>query len=102
MYGERQRNAISSSNVNSDSQPTSIPSPFARIALVKTALSEVATHREQALRAYQKIVSDTLDVAEIFFTLDKWKSRNVIEVITWDKTKNLEELSRHQPICIKL
>jgi hypothetical protein len=101
MYGERQRNAISSSNVNSDSQPTSIPSPFARIALVKTALSEVATHREQALRAYQKIVSDTLDVAEIFFTLDKWKSRNVIEVITWDKTKNLEELSRHQPILHK-
>lgn len=94
MYGEKQRKAIKSSNENSDNQPTSIPSPFARIALVKTAFGEVAAYGERSLKAYQKIVSDTLDIAEIFFTLDKWKSKGVIEVITWDRTKNLTELSK--------
>jgi len=93
MYGEKQRNAIKSSNVNSDNQPTSIPSPFARIALVKTAFAEVAAYGEKALKAYQKIVSDTLDIAEIFFTLDKWKSKGIVDVISWDRTKNLPELS---------
>lgn len=81
MYGEKQRNSIKSSNENSDNQPTSIPSPFARIALVKTAFGEVAEFGEKALASYQKIVSDCLDVAEIFFTLDKWKEK--IDVITW-------------------
>lgn len=93
MYGEVQRNAIKSSNENSENQPTSIPSPFARIALVKTAFAEVAAYGDRALHAYKKIVSDTLDIAEIFFMLNKWKSRSVIEVITWDRSKNLPELS---------
>jgi len=81
MYDDKQINAIESSNKNSLHQPTSIPSPFARIALVKTAFGEVAEHGDQALMAYQKIVSDSLDVAEIFFTFDKWKDK--IEIITW-------------------
>jgi len=81
MYDNKQIDAIESTNKNSLHQPTSIPSPFARIALVKTAFSEVAEHGDKALAAYQKIVSDSLDVAEIFFTFDKWKDR--IEIITW-------------------
>lgn len=80
-YGKIQQNAIQSSNKNSMTQPTSIPSPFARIALVKTAFAEVAEHGENALLAYQKIVSDCLDVAEIFFTFDKWKDK--VDIITW-------------------
>jgi len=95
MYGEKQRNAIKSSNDKSENQPTSIPSPFARIALVKTAFSEVAEYGAKALAAYQKIVSDTLDVAEIFFTFDKWKvKKDGVEIITWDRTKDLPELSK--------
>jgi len=93
MYGEKQRNAIKSSNEHSENQPTSIPSPFARIALVKTAFAEVSAYGDRALHAYKKIVSDTLDIAEIFFTLNKWKTKGVIEVITWDKSKNIPELS---------
>lgn len=95
MYGEKQRNAIKSSNEESENQPTSIPSPFARIALVKTAFAEVAAYGDKALHSYQKIVSDTLDIAEIFFTLNKWKSKGVIEVITWNKSINLSELSNN-------
>ncbi len=81
MFDDKQINAIESSNKNSLNQPTSIPSPFARIALVKTAFNEVADHGEKALASFQKIVSDSLDVAEIFFTFDRW--RNKIEIIKW-------------------
>jgi hypothetical protein len=94
MFDDKQINAIESSNNNSPNQPTSIPSPFAQIALVKTAFSEVAIHGEDALASFQKIVSDSLDVAEIFFTFDKWKDE--IEIIKWDKQTDLQELSKHK------
>lgn len=82
MYDDNQINAIESSNEKTLTEPTSIPSPFARIALAKTAFSEVAEHGENALASYQKIVSDCLDVAEIFFTFDKWKDD--IDIIKWN------------------
>lgn len=85
-YDDNQINAIESTNIHTYHQPTSIPSPFARIALVKTAFAEVARHKENALKAYQKIVSDTLDVAEVFLTYEKW--RNKIEIITWKFGRN--------------
>jgi hypothetical protein len=90
MFDDKQINAIESSNKTSLNQPTSIPSPFARIALVKTAFSEVAEHGKKALASYQKIVSDSLDVAEIFFTFDKW--RNKIELLKWNRNEDLEKL----------
>ena len=93
-YDEKQINTIDSSNEHSEHEPTSIPSPFARIALAKTAFAEVAEHGERALAAYQKIVSDSLDVAEILFTFDKWKDE--IEIIKWDKKTDLQKLSQHK------
>lgn len=90
MYDDKQIAAIESSNKESFNQPTSIPSPFARIALVKTAFAEVAECGDSSLKAYQKIVSDSLDVAEIFFTLDKWREK--IEVLRWDATVDLMKL----------
>jgi len=95
MYDDKQIKAIESSNKDSLSQPTSIPSPFARIALVKTAFSEVAQYGEKALKAYQLIVSETLDVAEIFFTFSKWRDR--VEIIQWDKQKDLNDLKKSAP-----
>jgi hypothetical protein len=89
-FDDKQINAIESSNKNSLHQPTSIPSPFARIALVKTAFGEVAEHGDKALTAYQKIVSDSLDVAEIFFTFDKWKDK--IELVTWKYGRKVNSL----------
>lgn len=93
MYGDTEINDIESSNIHSEHEPTSIPSPFARIALAKTAFAEVAEHGEKALVAYKKIVSDSLDVVEIFFTFDKWKDE--IEIIKWDKKVDLQKLSQH-------
>ena len=47
---------------------TSIPSPFARIDLIKTAFKEVCKNDVKGLSGntiFHKMVSDTLDVAEM-------------------------------------
>ena len=47
---------------------TSIPSPFARIDLVKSAFKLVASSRDlDGQTIYHKMVSDSLDVGELFF-----------------------------------
>ena len=76
---------------------TSIPSPFARIDLIKTAFKEVCKVDKKTHAAnlggktiFHKMVSDTLDVAEIFFNLDKFKGK--IEVIKWNPSLMLQEL----------
>jgi hypothetical protein len=79
---------------------TSIPSPFARIDLVKNAFKEVVAmaNRNQTDKAYasfdgntiyHKMVSDTLDVAEIFFNYEQFK--DFFEILIWDRKKNLDE-----------
>ena len=67
---------------------TSIPSPFARIDLIKTAFKEVCRKAQNNIAEldgntiFHKMVSDTLDVGEIFFNIDKFKGK--IEIITWN------------------
>jgi hypothetical protein len=90
IYDDKQIDAIESSNKHTFSEPTSIPSPFARIALAKTAFAEVTRYGDNALKSYQKIVSDSLDVAEIFFSFDKWQDR--IEILKWDRDVDLKKL----------
>lgn len=76
---------------------TSIPSPFARIDLVKTAFKEVCNRVRKSGQAdldgktiFHKMVSDALDVGEIFFNIDKYKDK--IEIITWDVDNSLQSL----------
>lgn len=69
---------------------TSIPSPFARIDLVKTAFKYVADNGIDGNTIYHKLVSDTLDVGQIFFNIEKY--RNTVEIIVWDKVRALNEL----------
>lgn len=78
---------------------TSIPSPFARIDLVKTAFKEVCKTDKKTKGVdldgktiFHKMVSDTLDVAEIFFNIDKFSDK--IEIIKWDPDQMLGELER--------
>lgn len=78
---------------------TSIPSPFARIDLVKTGFKEVCKPDKKTQQAnldgntiFHKMVSDTLDVAEIFFNIDKYKGK--IEVIKWEPQIMLAELEQ--------
>ena len=82
-YGPNEIAQIPPSNPNSTNEPTSIPSPFARLALTKTAFAEVATKGSNALMAYQQIVSNSLDVAEIFFNFDTLQNHIGLEIIKW-------------------
>jgi hypothetical protein len=79
---------------------TSIPSPFARVDLIKTAFREVVAMANrkpsdkdyapfEGKTIYHKMVSDVFDVAEIFFNYDRFKS--YFEVIVWDREKDLDK-----------
>lgn len=74
---------------SSKNEITSIPSPFARIDLVKTAFVRVCQPDVNTKKInldgntiFHKMVSDTLDVGEIFFNIDKYSDK--IEIVKWD------------------
>lgn len=91
---------------------TSIPSPFAIIDLVKTAFSEVARgandkgsdyllwgadERHPKGTVYHQMVSDALDVAEIFFNYEKFHDnddpkKSLVDILEV-KVKDLDENS---------
>lgn len=70
---------------------TSIPSPFARFNIVKTAFEQVTIAARADIKnldgrtIYHKLVSDALDIGQIFFEYDKFKSN--IEIIKWDRSQ---------------
>ena len=82
---------------------TSIPSPFARIDLIKNAFKKVfsgltgySTMKEiqNALNGqtiFHKMVSDSLDVGEIFFNYDRFSS--IIEIIPWNPNQMINALN---------
>jgi len=69
---------------------TSIPSPFARIDLVKSAFKWVAENGISGKTAHHKLVSDALDVAQLFYTSQRFKDK--IEIVSWNPKKRLSEL----------
>jgi hypothetical protein len=72
-------------------EPTSIPSPFARIDLVRTAYKYVVDKNElEGNTIYHKLISDCLDVGEMFFKIDSLGSRAQIKY--WDKNIDLNSL----------
>lgn len=71
--------------------PTSIPSPFARIDLVRTAFDQVnKSSNLTGNTVYHKLVSDTLDVAELFFNSNKFGDQ--IKFSAWDRDRDLPQL----------
>lgn len=75
---------------NNNYEITSIPSPFARIDLVKRAFEIVANDNLDGNSAYHKLVSDSLDVGQIFFNIEKY--RDCIEIIEWDRKNAMSDL----------
>lgn len=72
---------------NARQQITSIPSPFARIDLVKTAFKNVvAGGKPQGISIFHKMVSDSLDVGQVFFNSINPTSK--VEIITWNPGLN--------------
>ena len=68
---------------------TSIPSPFARIDLVKAAFKWVANNGIDGDSAKHKLVSDALDVGQLFFLSNLNKE---IEIIEYNPTARFKEL----------
>lgn len=97
-YGSQVIDQIKDPNGASASREiTSIPSPFARIDLVKTAFKMVSQkdkngkyHNITGSTIYHKMVSDSLDVAQIFFEYGKLSDK--IEIIPWDAKNDLNAL----------
>lgn len=95
-YGSTVIEQIEDPNGESSSHEiTSIPSPFARIDLVKTAFAKVVeinkkTGTLDGDTIHHKMVSDCFDVGQIFFEFDKHKDK--FEIIVWDKENDLEAL----------
>lgn len=74
---------------------TSIPSPFARIDLVKNAFKEVvSTGNLDGNTIYHKMVSDSLDVGEIFFNIDQYS--DIVQILIWNKDNNIQRLTNSQ------
>lgn len=66
---------------------TSIPSPFARMDLVRQAFKYIVDNKLTAdcdgKKMYHKLVSDALDIGEIFFNIDKYLGKE-FELAEWD------------------
>jgi hypothetical protein len=77
---------------NASNEITSIPSPFARMDLVKTAFKEVAATGVslEGNTIYHKMVSDALDVGQIFFNFDQMSDK--INILSWDRRTDLQNL----------
>ena len=65
---------------------TSIPSPFARMDLVKESFGLVSKIGLDGNTIYHKTVSHALDVAQIFFEFGKFRQANLLEIVKWDMT----------------
>lgn len=70
---------------------TSIPSPFARIDLIKNAFREVCDNQDlDGHTIFHKMVSDAFDIGEIFFNIDRFNDK--VEVITWNPASCIKEM----------
>ena len=70
---------------------TSIPSPFARIALVKSAFGQASSDLD-GNTIYHKMVSDSLDVAEIFFNYDRLGK--MFQILVWDVNADMAAMAQ--------
>ncbi len=92
-YNAKSRDTIEDPDgASARNEITSIPSPFARIDLVKNAFKEVCKTDLDGDTIFHKMVSDTLDVAEIFFNIERFQEQ--IEIIKWDCSQMLNVLQQ--------
>jgi hypothetical protein len=69
---------------------TSIPSPFARVDLVKSAFRWVTDNGINGQTPHHKLVSDSLDVAQLFYASQKFIGK--IEIVAWNPKERFMEL----------
>ena len=101
-----QLDKIKESRTDNSGALNSLPTPFARFFVAKEAFRRVAEEKRhpenRAGLAYERLVSDCLDVFELLFNkkyhANKWGEDIKLVVKEWDKDKEMEELHDKVPI----
>ena len=91
VYGKNEIEAIKDpQGGDTESAPTSIPSPFARFDLVRTAFANLSlSGKLKGTPNDEKLVSEALDLGEILFNYEDFKDR--LKLVAWSK-KDLTSL----------
>lgn len=80
-------------NANAARDISSIPSPFGRMDLVRTAFRELVVSKEvEGVTLHHKLVSDALDVAQIIFHLERFEKAGLVKLLRWERRQELAEL----------
>lgn len=97
-YGNNEINSISDpQGGNTNEPPTSIPSPFARFDLLRTAFAKlIKSETLKGEKNDEKLVSQCFDVGQIFFNYEKVKDQ--FDIIKWDKQQGLHSLQNSSSI----
>ena len=85
VYGDDPESIKDPAGATASKEITSIPSPFARMDLVKAAFAFVNTKGLTGKTIHHKMVSHALDVAQMFFNYDTLKNAKLLDMIKWDK-----------------
>lgn len=97
---------ISEQRTNNSGALNALPTPFARFFVVKEAfrraLDELKDSKKAAGDAYNRLVSDTLDVFELIYNFSyhtsRWPESRRIEIREWNLSQQLPDLKKNVPI----
>ncbi len=89
-YNPQSIAAITDPDGGKGSDPTSIPTPFARMDLVRTAFKFVNDKGIDEDTSFHQIVSHALDIGEMFFNYELFEDK--LSLLEWDKTQQIETL----------
>jgi hypothetical protein len=97
-YEDDEIKAIKDPNGGLTKSPkTAIPSPFAQMDLVKNAFLRLSQDDNLKGAVFdEKLVSNALDVAQIFFEFDNYA--DLVKVITWKKTEMIALMKEASPL----
>lgn len=69
---------------------TAIPSPFAQLDLVKNAFRNLANPQLRGAKMNERLVSNALDVAQLFFDFENHK--NMLRIVCWNRDEEIARL----------
>ena len=69
---------------------TAIPSPFAQLDLVKNAFAQLANPNLRGAAMNERLVSNALDVMQLFFDFENHK--DYLRIVRWNRDEQLETL----------
>ena len=69
---------------------TAIPSPFAQLDLVKNAFKNLANPQLRGAKMNERLVSNALDVGQLFFDFENHKDR--LRIVRWNREEQLQQL----------